>query len=361
MAEGDILIVRENEVISLLDGRELELMEAVRAAYEAHARGQTSLPQSSFLTFPAERGSRIIALPAYLGGKYDSAGIKWVASFPTNLDLGLNRASAVVILNSLKTGRATAILEGSMISARRTAASAALAAQVLHRDRSVSQIGIIGCGVINFEIIRFLRSIYDGADSFVVFDLDANRARQFSRRCESAFAGVEVRVVTNIREVLAQCLLISFATTAVEPHVLDLSCCGAGSTILHISLRDISSEGILSADNVVDDVDHVCRARTSVQLADEVAGNRNFIRCTLPEILIGAAVPRADDESTCIFSPFGLGILDIAVSNLVYSRALAEQKGDVIKSFYATSDSTYRLKQSIVASPESIVFSPREI
>ena len=351
MAEGDLLIVRENEVISLLDGRELELMDAVRAAYEAHARGQTSLPQSSFLTFPAERGSRIIALPAYLGGKYDSAGIKWVASFPTNLNLGLNRASAVVILNSVKTGRATAILEASMISARRTAASAALAAQVLHKDRSVSQIGIIGCGVINFEIIRFLRSIFDGADSFVVFDLDAKRAGQFSQRCESVFAGVEVRVVTNIREVLAQCPLISFATTAVEPHVLDLSCCGAGSTILHISLRDISSEGILSADNVVDDVDHVCRARTSVQLAEEVAGNRNFIRCTLPEILIGAAPPREDDESICIFSPFGLGILDIAVSNLVYSRALAEKKGDVIKSFYADSDSTYRLEQAIVASP----------
>ena len=343
MAEGDILIVRENEVISLLDGRELELMDAVRAAYEAHARGQTSLPQSSFLTFPAERGSRIIALPAYLGGKYNSAGIKWIASFPTNLNLGLNRASAVVILNSVETGRAIAILEGSMISARRTAASAALAAQVLHEDRSVSQIGIIGCGVINFEIIRFLRSIYDGADSFVVFDLDAERARQFSRRCESVFAGVEVRVVTNIREVLAQCLLVSFATTAVEPHVLDLSCCGAGSTILHISLRDIATEGILSADNVVDDIDHVCRARTSIQLAEEITGNRNFIRCTLPEILIGAAAPRGNDERTCIFSPFGLGILDIAVSNLVYSRALEEQKGNVIESFYAPSDSTYRL------------------
>lgn len=348
MDEGDILIVRENEVISLLEGRELELINAVRAAYEAHARGQTSLPQSSFLTFPAERSSRIIALPAYLGGKYDSAGIKWIASFPPNLNLGLNRASAVVILNSLKTGRATAMLEGSMISARRTAASAALAAQVLQSDRSVSQIGIIGCGVINFEIIRFLRSIFDGADSFVVYDLDAERAHQFSRRCESVFAGVEVRVVTNIREVLARCLLISFATTAVEPHVLDLSCCRAGSTILHISLRDISSDAILSADNVVDDVDHVCRARTSVHLAEQVAGNRDFIRCTLPEILIGAAAPRGNNKSTCIFSPFGLGILDIAVSNLVYSRALAEQKGDVIKSFHATSDSTYPLEQSAV-------------
>lgn len=336
MPEGDILILTEDEVRSLLDGRELELIDTVRAAYEAHARGETSLPQSSFLTFPPDPSSRIIALPAYLGGEYDSAGIKWIASFPSNLSLGLNRASAIVILNSTKTGRAKAILEGSAISAKRTAASAALAAQFLHRGPSVSRIGVIGCGVINFEIIRFLRAVYDGASSIVIFDLDIQRAHQFAQRCQSVFDGVETHIASCVEEVLSSCRLSSFATTALQPHVLDLSCCATGSTILHVSLRDISADAILSADNVVDDVDHVCRAKTSIHLAEQSRGNRDFIRCTLPEILIGAATPRASDGRVCVFSPFGLGILDIAVSNLVYSRALAERRGDLIESFYTT-------------------------
>jgi len=334
--EGDILILTEDEVRSLLDGRELELIDTVRAAYEAHARGETSLPQSCFLTFPADRRSRIIALPAYLGGEYDVAGIKWVASFPGNLSLGLNRASAVVILNSAKTGRARAILEGSAISARRTAASAALAAQFLHSDPSVSRIGVIGCGVINFEIIRFLRAVYDRAGSLVIFDVDAQRAQQFAQRCQSIFVGVETRIAASVEEVLSECLLSSFATTALAPHVPDLSCCADGSTILHISLRDISPAAILSADNVVDDIDHVCRAQTSIHLAEQSVGRRDFIRATLPEILIGAPAPRARNSRTCIFSPFGLGILDLAVSNMVYSRALTEQRGNVIEAFHRT-------------------------
>src|SRR5688572_11851153 len=197
MRDGDIAILKGSEVRAVLAGRELEVIQAVRMAYETHGDGDSSLPHSIFLPFPGKPRNRIIALPAYLGGGCPIAGVKWVSSFPDNLQLGVDRASAVVILNSSQTGRPEAVLEGSVISAKRTAASAALAAQCLCRDSKVDRVGVIGCGLINFEIARFLLAVFPAAENFVVFDRDEARAKQFANK--KMFAGVEVEIATDDR------------------------------------------------------------------------------------------------------------------------------------------------------------------
>ena len=333
MDDDRILLIKGQEVSELLKGQELEILRKVRLAYEAHARCETSLPHSTFLRFPSNDTNRVIALPAYLGDSFNVAGIKWISSFPNNIRQNKNRASAVIILTSTETGRPRAIIEGSIISAKRTGASAALAAQQSHNHHGESRFGVVGAGPINFEVARFLLAARPEFTSCSVFDLDASRARQFADKFEKEFSGRSAQRAGELDEVLRSCSLVSVATNASRPHINDLSHCPPGATILHVSLRDLDPEIILSCDNILDDIDHVCRAQTSVHLAEQIVGNRDFLRCTLGEILNGAAPPRRDADGLTVFSPFGLGILDLAVSSLVCELAEQQQVGTVIESF----------------------------
>lgn len=335
MGHRSISLITADEVSSLLRGRERAMLDAVRAAYEAHARSETAVPPSAFLQFPGNNRDRIVALPAFLGEPFNIAGMKWVASFPDNVARGINRATAVVILNSVSTGVPRVIMEGSLISACRTAASAALAAQTLCAANRVPQVGIIGCGPINFETTKFLSCVFPELSAVSVYDKDTTRAELFAKRCERLLVPLDAAVEKGVASVLSSSDLLFIATTAVAPHILDLSVCRPHAAILHVSLRDLTVEAILSADNVVDDPDHVCRAHTSVHLAEQAVGNREFIRCTLGDILLGQQPARTGHDRVCVFSPFGLGILDLVIAELVRKLAEREGKGAAVEAFLA--------------------------
>jgi len=330
---NSILLLRGEEIRALLAGREAEVMEAVGRAYLAHGEGDSSLPHSTFLRFPHDPGSRIIGLPAYVGGAFHVAGMKWIASFPRNLEAGVDRASAVIILNSADTGRPIAILEGSLVSARRTAASAALAAAHIHRGLDATRVGIVGCGPIAFEIVRFLRTALPEVRSLLLFDMDGERARYFATRCEAEFTSMTTAVASTGEEVLGSVALATFATTAAVPHVHAFPAGSPLRTVLHVSLRDLAPELVFDSDNVVDDLDHVCRAQTSVHLASELSGGRDFVRCSLADILAGREPARRSESGVTVFSPFGLGVLDMALAALVYDTAVERGIGTPFQGF----------------------------
>ncbi|HWM06788.1 MAG TPA: 2,3-diaminopropionate biosynthesis protein SbnB [Actinophytocola sp.] len=316
-----MLIIGNDTVRRALDGRDGELIDAVGQAYRLHQRGETALPHSVFLRFPDDDRNRIIGLPAYLGGGRPLAGMKWIASFPGNVAAGIERASAVIILNDMATGRPVALLEASTISARRTAGSAALASTVLSGPEPVTGVTVVGCGLINAETLRLLRVLHPGLRRLTVFDLDADRAEAFAAR-----SGLDAVVAPDLDHALAANPLVSMATTASAPHT-DLSACAPGTLVLHLSLRDVTVDAILAAHNVVDDVDHVSRAATSVHLTEQRVGGRGFIGAELGALLLdGPDHPRPTDRVT-VFSPFGLGVLDLAVAELVLR--VARESGEV--------------------------------
>jgi ornithine cyclodeaminase len=329
-----MLILRHAEVRDIMHGREREITDLVRSAYRLHDEAKSELPHSCFLRLPGQPKDRIIALPAYLGGEPGVAGVKWVASFPGNIHAGVDRASAVIVLNSLRTGRPDAFIEASLISAKRTAASAAVAAAALAGgpgtgDRPAG-VGLVGCGVINMEVLRFLKAALPTLMEATIFDLSPHRAAEFARSC--AVPGIALTVASDRDQVLAAHGLVAIATTAGEPH-MNLDSCRQGATVLHISLRDLTVETILAAQNVVDDASHVCRERTSLHLAEQATGGRDFIAASIGEILSRPTAFHRDHDKIAIFSPFGLGILDLALAQFVLAEAVRRDKGVSIEDF----------------------------
>ena len=329
--DDGLLVLSGPDVHDLLQGRHREVIDAVRRAYIAHGAGLSCLPHSVFVRFPDRVKERIIALPGYLGGEQEVAGIKWISSFPGNHDLGISRASAIMVLNSLKTGRPELVLEGSLISAARTAASAALAADVIHAPGAIDALGVVGCGLINREIVRYVASLGRPIGQILVYDIDATRAQHWG---DALGTEVPVQVCGSLAEVMAQSAVVSFATTAVEPTVKDVSMCRKGATILHISLRDLVADVVLHTDNTVDDVDHALRAQTSLHLAEQKVGHRDFVRATLAQILTGEKPPRQSADGIAVFSPFGLGVLDLALAQLVLQGAVQRRQGTRVERFF---------------------------
>lgn len=330
-----MLILGADEVRATLDGAERDVLSAVREAYELHALGRTAVPHSVFLRFPADDRNRIIALPAYLGTEPPVSGVKWVSSFPGNVARGLDRASAAIILNSIATGVPEVLLEASAISARRTAAGAALAASVLTSSSPGSGVTLVGCGLINFEVLTYLRVVFESLGTVTLYDLDRRRAESFAARALAAWPSLAIEVAGSARDALARNKLVSLATTAAVPH-LDADSCRPGTLVLHLSLRDLTVGTILSSVNIVDDADHVCRAATSLHLAEQRTGDRSFIASSLGEILVSGAPYARDGRALTVFSPFGLGCLDLAVAGLVRREACARGLGTRLDDFLPT-------------------------
>src|SRR5919109_4547165 len=318
----ELSIINGKTAFDIIRAHRADCIDVVRDAYFAHARGQSVNPDSYFLRFPEKPDCRIIALPAYLGDGFHVAGLKWIASYPGNVQRGFPRASAVLVLNSYDTGYPFAVLESSIISAARTAASATLAAYWLNgQSRRVRSLGIVGTGFIARYVYDFLVDTGWEIDEVRLYDAAPLEGEKFKNTACRLDHHRAVTVVPVLNELLTASELILFTTVAAAPHVVDASLFAHNPLVLHISLRDLAPEILLGAQNVVDDVEHVMKANTSPHLAEQQTGNRNFVTGTLADIMTGSwSVNRS---RPIIFSPFGMGILDIAVGKWVYDHAVA--------------------------------------
>lgn len=319
------------DVRAVIDKSRPDIYARVRETYLAHHRGATINPNSYFLRFPEKPDARIIALPAALRDDGGVAGLKWIGSFPANVGRNIPRASAVLLLNDFETGYPFAALEAAQISAARTAASAVLGAEALHGSRVAGKAAVVGAGVISRAVLDFFHALGWSFDSIAVHDAVPGYAEKSAEYVRSL--GYRGSVCAGLPEALDGADVVVLATTAATPYIVDEGALAPGQTVLNISLRDIGPDLIAASHNIVDDVEHCLNANTSPHLAVQKFGHRDFLDGTIAQLLLGETALGGDRPR--IFSPFGLGVLDLAVGHEIFKAGLADGRVQPVPDFFA--------------------------
>ena len=134
----DFLFLSQDDVVEAGGTDMPAVIDVIEGAFRLKAEGQVINPNKVMLTWSDEPGTqelhgRIMAMPAWVGGEWDVAGLKWIPSVPANLGRGLPRANAIVLLSDRETGLPVAVLDGTVISAMRTGAVTGVAIRHLAR------------------------------------------------------------------------------------------------------------------------------------------------------------------------------------------------------------------------------------
>lgn len=286
------------------------LVDSLQSVVSIIDAGDYAQPVKPYLRYRNPQ-NRIIAMPAYVGGNVEAAGIKWISSFPGNLKKGLPRAHSIIVLNEPLTGQPTAVLNSSLPSIVRTAAISGLMIRHFMQTRTSEriQLGIIGWGPIGQYQLRMAAALYgDQIERIRIFDLrevDLSGIEPcFRDKIEVAESWADVYCRSNI-----------FITCTVsQQRYIDRKPV-KGSLLLNVSLRDYKPEALASVRAiVVDDWDEVCRENTDIeQLHIEQGLNRTDIR-TMTDVVLRNGLAEFDIEEPVFFCPMGMAVFDIATA-----------------------------------------------
>jgi ornithine cyclodeaminase len=189
--------------------------------------------------------------------------------------------------------------------------------------------------VIARNIVEFLVAQRWHISEIAVFDKASEYADSFSSHV-SRNLGVPTHSAPDLASAIKGANLVVLATTTPTPYITDPAAFTEDQVVLNISLRDIDPAIILTSHNVLDDVGHCLTANTSPHLAEQASGNRDFVDGTLAQLLHGEITLGTDRPK--IFSPFGLGVLDLAVGMFVHELALGQGRAVSIEGFFGETE-----------------------
>ncbi len=156
---------------------------------------------------------RFMAMPAYLGGNYQMAGMKWYGSNVENKKKGLPRSILMMMLNDKDTGAPLALMSANLVSAYRTGGIPGVGAKYLARkDAKVAS--VIGPGVMGKTSLAAFVSVCPQLDTVKIKGRGQRSLDSFVSFIKEELPQIkDIQICETVEEAVRDSDIISFTTT----------------------------------------------------------------------------------------------------------------------------------------------------
>jgi len=264
--------------------------------------------------------NRIIAMPAFVGGDIDLAGIKWIASFPNNIKNNIPRAHSVVILNDANTGVPICIINTALLSIIRTASVSGLMIRYFLSARPLRHIsvGIIGWGPIGRHHFKMCTELLNKQiDNIRLFDIREINLGEIESPHKD-----KITVTKTWQDAYRDTDIFITCTVSKVPYIDEKP--KPGSLLLNVSLRDYKVDIYdYTKAIIVDDWEEVCREKTDIEMMHLQKGLRKEDTKSIVDVVCDDCLKDYPQNESIMFNPMGMAVFDIATGRYYFDEAKA--------------------------------------
>ncbi len=304
---------------------EEDILELTRSALVAHGKKEYEMP-AKIGVHPYEEVF-YHAMPAYVPAK-NAVGLKWIECYPSNPSrYNLPQTTGLLVLNDTESGCPLALMDATWVTAMRTPAVTALAAEALHPD--AESFGMFGSGLQGIEHCRFIVHTLKKLRKVYIYDIKEEAMDNMIKTVQpqvdvEIIRGKNPEAVTKSSQVLSSATVILLDTLAVVKD----KWVSAGQTIIPCDLNTFW--------------DPLLSKRADKYIVDSAEEHRHFaamgyfpdglpeITCETGEVLAGFSKGREKAEELIVCSNIGMAVCDVVVGKEVFKRALENNMGRIL-------------------------------
>lgn len=295
-----------------------KLIDVIEEAVRCLAADDFAQPVKPYLRY-RDLKNRIIAMPAFIGGPFDTAGIKWIASFPDNIKAGIPRAHSVVILNKAETGEPVGIINTALLSILRTASVTGLMIRYFDNLRRLKDInvGIIGWGPIGRYHYKMCTEVFgDKISKIFLYDL-----REIDLSTINSPHKDKTVVVDRWEDAYSDADVFMTCTVSKAPYIDRPP--KRGSLQLNVSLRDFKTDifPFVKDSIIVDDWEEICREKTDIEMMHLEKGLNEEDTKSIIDVVVGQCMKDYRDGVPVMFNPMGMAVFDMALGSYYLGEA----------------------------------------